>query len=207
MRDRGVDGVFCDVALDAKIVVVLALVFRQGAALLLHLVGGLPGADDDFAEPAHGLRIRRHHRERAEVVQNVFRRDGLFADAAFGEGEIFGDRGIEMVAHHQHVEMLVDGVAGERPRRVGGGRQHVLQAGDLDDIRRVAAAGAFGVEGVDGAALEGLHGILDEAGLVRACPNAASPGRRSRRPRQGNCRSPPAWCPSPRAVSARRRRP
>ena len=183
MRDRRVDGVFGDVALDAEIVVVLALVLGQRAALLLHLVGGLPGADDDFAEPAHRLRVRRHHRERAEIVQDVFRRDGLLADAAFGEREIFRDRGIEMVAHHQHVQMLVDGVAGERPRRVGRGRQHVLQPGDLDDIRRVAAAGAFGVEGVDGAALERLHGILDEAGIRSACPNAASPGRRNRRRR------------------------
>ncbi len=32
----------------------------------------------------------------------------------FGEGEIFGDRRIEMVTHHQHVEMFVDGVARER---------------------------------------------------------------------------------------------
>ena len=71
-----------------------------------------------------------------------------------------------MVAHHQHVEMLVDGVAGVRPRRIGRRRQHVLQSGDLDDVGRVAAAGAFGVEGVDGAALERLDGVLDEAGFV-----------------------------------------
>ena len=38
---------------------------------------------------------------------------------------------------------------------------------DLDDVRRVAAAGAFGVEGVDGAALERGHGVLHEAGLVQ----------------------------------------
>jgi hypothetical protein len=31
-----------------------------------------------------------------------------------------------------------------------------FRPGDLDDVRRVAAAGALGVEGVDGAALEGL---------------------------------------------------
>ena len=182
VRDRGVDGVFGDVALDAKIVVV-ALVLRQRAALLLHLVGGLPGADDDFAEPAHGLRIRGHHRQRAEVVQDILRRDGFFADAAFGEGEILGDRGIEMVAHHQHVQMLVDGVAGERPRRIGRGRQHVLQPGNLDDVRRVAAAGAFGVEGVDGAALERLHGVLDEAASRSAYRSGSSPGRRNRRRR------------------------
>jgi hypothetical protein len=38
---------------------------------------------------------------------------------------------------------------------------------DLDDIGRMAAAGAFGVEGVDGAALEGADGVLDEAALVQ----------------------------------------
>ena len=85
----------------------------------------------------------------------------------FGKGEVFGDRGIEMVAHHQHIQMLVDGVARERPGRVGRGWQHVLQAGDLDDVRRVAAAGAFGMKGMDGAALERLDGILDKARLVQ----------------------------------------
>ena len=42
-----------------------------------------------------------------------------------------------------------------------------FKPGDLDDIRRMAAAGAFGVEGVDGAALEGLDRVLDEAGFVQ----------------------------------------
>ena len=36
----------------------------------------------------------------------------------------------------------------------------------LDDVGRVAAAGAFGMKGVDGAALERLDGVLDEAGFV-----------------------------------------
>jgi hypothetical protein len=40
-------------------------------------------------------------------------------------------------------------------------------ARDLDDVGRVAAAGALGVEGVDGAALERLDGVLDEAGFVQ----------------------------------------
>ena len=39
-------------------------------------------------------------------------------------------------------------------------------ARDLDDVGRVAAAGAFGVEGVDRAALERGDRVLDEAGLV-----------------------------------------
>jgi hypothetical protein len=51
--------------------------FLQRAALHLHLVRGLPGADDHFADAAHGLRVRRHHREGAEVVQDVLGGDGL----------------------------------------------------------------------------------------------------------------------------------
>jgi len=42
----------------------------------------------------------------------------------------------------------------ERPRRIGRGRQHVFQAGNLDNVRGMAAAGAFGVEGVDGRPLK-----------------------------------------------------
>jgi hypothetical protein len=57
-------------------------VFLQRAALQLHLVRGLPGADQHFADAAHGLRIGRHHREGAEVVQDVFGGDGLAPDAA-----------------------------------------------------------------------------------------------------------------------------
>ena len=37
----------------------------------------------------------------------------------------------------------------------------------LDDVGRVAAAGALGVEGMDGAALEGRDGVLDEARFVQ----------------------------------------
>src|SRR5712691_13106994 len=72
----GFDGVLRDVAFHPHIVVV-ALFLRQAPALFLHLVGGLPGADDHFAKPAHGLAVRRHHRKRAEVVEDIFRRDRL----------------------------------------------------------------------------------------------------------------------------------
>ena len=50
VRDCRVDGVFGDVALGAHIVVV-AFLLRKAPALLLHLVRGLPGADDHFADP------------------------------------------------------------------------------------------------------------------------------------------------------------
>ena len=85
---------------------------------------------------------------------------------AFGEGDVFGDARVEMVADHQHVEMLVDGVDRVGPGRIGRAGQHIGQPGRLDDVRRMAAAGAFGVVGVDGAALEGGERGFDEAGFV-----------------------------------------
>jgi hypothetical protein len=52
-------------------------------------------------------------------VEDVLCGNRFLADAAFRECQILGDRWVEVMTHHQHVEMLVDGVAGERPRRIG----------------------------------------------------------------------------------------
>ena len=77
---------------------------------------------------------------------------------------------VEVVADHEHVEMLVDRVDRVGPGRVGRGRAgRWRRPHDLDDVGRMAAAGALGVEGVDRAALEGGDGVLDEARFVRAC--------------------------------------
>jgi hypothetical protein len=62
----------------------------SASALALHLVGGLPGADQHLADTAHRLAVRRDDREGAHVVQDVLGRDGLLADAAFGEGDVLG---------------------------------------------------------------------------------------------------------------------
>src|SRR3546814_2117989 len=72
-----------------------------------------------------------------------------------------------MMADHQHVEMFVDRVDRERTGGVGRRGDDVGEARQLDDVRRMPAARAFGVEGVDGAALEGGDSILDEAALVQ----------------------------------------
>ena len=100
-------------------------------------------------------------------MQNVLGGDRLLADAAFGEGEVLGNAPVEVMADHEHVEMLVERVLRIGPRRVGGRGQHVGQARDLHDVGRVAAARALGVEGVDGAALERLDRVLDEAQFVQ----------------------------------------
>ncbi len=56
MGNSRVNRIFSNVAAGAKIVVSIA-VLRQRAALHLHFMGGLPGADNDLADPAHGLGI------------------------------------------------------------------------------------------------------------------------------------------------------
>jgi hypothetical protein len=53
------------------------------------------------------------------------RRDGLAADARFGKRHVLGDRGIQVMAHHQHVQVLVQRVDRVGPRRIGRGRQHI----------------------------------------------------------------------------------
>ena len=166
LADRRVDRVLGDVAADAEVVVVARLAL-QPAALRLHLVRGLPGADDDLAHPAHRLAVGRHHADRADVVQDVLGRDRLLADAAFGEGDVLGDPRVEMVADHQHVEMLVHGVHRVGHGRVGAAGQEIRLAHHAQDVRRMAAAGAFGVEGLQRAAGDGGDGALDEAALVQ----------------------------------------
>jgi len=99
MRDRRVDRVFGDIALCAEIIISLA-VFWQSAALHLHFVRSLPGSHDDFADASHRLRIRGHHRNGAQIVQDIFGGNRLSADTGFGESDIFGDRRIEMMADH-----------------------------------------------------------------------------------------------------------
>ena len=51
--------------------------------------------------------------------------------------------------------------------RIGGRRQAVGDAGDPDDVGRVAAAGALGVIHVDGAAADRRQRVLHEAALVQ----------------------------------------
>ena len=54
MRNGRVDRIFRNIALHPRIIIV-AFVFGQRPALTLHLVGGLPSADDDFTHAPHGL--------------------------------------------------------------------------------------------------------------------------------------------------------
>ena len=110
----------------------------------------------------------------------------------FRQMRVLRDRRIEMVAHHQHLEMLVDGVrlkAGSDWSRTA----HVPEAATLMMSAR-GAAGALGVESMNGAALERLDRVLDEP-VRSAYRCGSSPGCRNRRRPTGNvdrrrCRAP-----------------
>ena len=134
---------------------------------MFHLVRRLPGPRDDFADAAHRLRIRTHHADRAHVMQNIFRRDGLATNAAFGESHVLGQVRVEMMADHEHVEVLVNRIDRVRPRRIGGTRQHVRLAADADDVWRMTAARAFAVISVNRATLERGNRAFDERGFVQ----------------------------------------
>ena len=94
-----------------------------------------------------------------EVVEHVLGGDGGRPDPALGEGQVFGQRRVQVVADHQHVEVLVDGVDGVRAGRVGRTGEDVGLARHRDDVGSVAAAGSFGVIGVDGPAGDGGQGV------------------------------------------------
>ena len=97
----------------------IAAIAGERATLRFHLMRRLPGAQDHLADPAHCLRVGRHHADGAEVVENIFGGDGFAPNARFGKRDILHDLGIEVVAHHQHVEMFVEGVDGVGPRWIG----------------------------------------------------------------------------------------
>src|SRR4051812_9335498 len=72
-----------------------------------------------------------------------------------------------MVANHEHVQMLIDGVYREWACWVGRGGEHVRFSRNSDNVRCMSSAGTFGMEGMNGAAFEGSNGILDKSGFVQ----------------------------------------
>ena len=129
---------------------------------------GLEQAGEAFADAAHRLGVGGVHADGAEVVEDVFGGHGLRPDAAVGEGDVFTDIGVEMVAHHEHVHVLGERVDGEGAGGVGGRGKDVGFTGEANDVGRVPAAGPFGVIGVNGPSGDGGDGRFGEAGLVES---------------------------------------
>ncbi len=74
---------------------------------------------------------------------------------------------VQMMAHHEHIEVLVYGVPGEGPCWVGGGRDHVLLATHPYDVRGVTSPRPLGMVGVNGSVPERLYRLLHAGGLVQ----------------------------------------
>ncbi len=165
VRDRRIDGVFGDIAAGAEVVGPIGILGQQ-AALLAHLVRRLPGPADHFAHPPHRLAVGGDNRQRAQVVQNILGGDRLLANPALSEGHILGDILVEMVADHQHVEMLIDGIDRKRPSRIRRGGQHISLTAQFHNIGCVATASAFGMVGMDRTALKRRARSLDKTRLV-----------------------------------------
>ena len=100
-------------------------------------------------------------------MQDVFGGNGFFADAAFGKRQVFSDGWIEVMTHHQHVHVFIQRVDGVGACRVGGGGQHIGFAHHFQNVGCMTAPCAFGVEGVDGAAFEGRHGVFHKTRFVQ----------------------------------------
>mmetsp|Transcript_27196 Transcript_27196/g.56243 ORF Transcript_27196/g.56243 Transcript_27196/m.56243 type:complete len:751 (+) Transcript_27196:184-2436(+) len=166
VRDGRIDRVLCQVAFHADVVVVVAGVFLEGAALALHFAGRLPGSGDHLADAAHGLAVGRDDGNRTHVVENVFGGDRFGTDPALGEGNVLRNARVQVVADHQHVEMLVHGVDGKGPRGVRRAGKDVGFLDDLDDVGGVATAGTLRVVGVDGPSLHCGDAVVDESALV-----------------------------------------
>ncbi|MNE51968.1 hypothetical protein D3C80_1466220 [compost metagenome] len=71
------------------------------------------------------------------------------------------------MADHQHVQVLVDGVYRVRQRGVGGRGQNIRVRAGCDNIRRMAAARAFGMKRMDGATVNRGQRVLDKTRLVQ----------------------------------------
>ncbi|GIT06256.1 MAG: hypothetical protein CM1200mP29_16670 [Verrucomicrobiota bacterium] len=92
--------------------------------LLLHFVSRLPGANDHLpTRPIAWLSLDMI--ENAPMSCRIPRLQSFGPDARLSKRDVLGNLRVEVMTDHQHVEMLLDGVDGERPRRVGRGRQDV----------------------------------------------------------------------------------
>ena len=71
------------------------------------------------------------------------------------------------MAHHQHVEVFLEGVAGVGACGVGAAGQHVGFAADFDDVWSVPPACTLGMERVDGAPLDRGDCVFDKPRFIQ----------------------------------------
>src|SRR5262249_40849790 len=128
---RGIDRVFCDIAPGSEIVIV-AFFLSQPPELFLHLVCSLPCTNYHLANAAHGLAIRRHDRDCAQVMQNVLGRYCFLSDTALGECNILRNSSVQVMGDHDHVERFFGRIDRVGPRRSCGSWEDICLTAHFD---------------------------------------------------------------------------
>mmetsp|Transcript_19164 Transcript_19164/g.47716 ORF Transcript_19164/g.47716 Transcript_19164/m.47716 type:complete len:242 (-) Transcript_19164:161-886(-) len=161
-----VDGVFCQIALDTRVVIVGSGIFRKSSSLALHLAGCLPGSGDDLTDTSHGLTVGTDNGNCSHIVQNILCGNGFRSNATLGKRHVLGNARIQVVTNHEHVKMLVHGVDGKWTCGVGRRWKYVGLLHNFNNIGSVSTACSFCVVGVDGSSLHGRNTVVDKATLV-----------------------------------------
>jgi hypothetical protein len=166
-----VDGVLGDVALGAEVVVLRAVTSGSAPRCDFILSAACQVRDDDLADAAHRLAV-------AELIMLITPRSCRMSsaamvslpDAALGESHVFSDRrrrggGRPSACPQVFVERV------DACRAWWGWSSWAARWGcshHADDVRRVAAARALGMEGRTWVRpFEGRHGVFEEATLVQ----------------------------------------
>ena len=86
--------------------------------LRFHFISGLPRANNDLSYAPHRLRVAAHHGDGAHICKMSSAAIVPAADTTFSKSHILGD-GYEVVADHEHVQVLIDGIDRKGTRRIG----------------------------------------------------------------------------------------
>ena len=166
MRNGWIDGIFCNIAFYTEIVISFSFVFRKGPPLIFHFAGCLPGTCDNFSYTSHCLGIGTHHTENSHVVKNVFRCNGLRTDTGVCKSHVLRNFFVQMVAYHQHVQMLVQRIYRIRHGRVCRRWQNISCGSSTDNVRCMSAAGTLCMVSMDGSSTDGSKSIFHTSTLI-----------------------------------------
>lgn len=119
LRECWVDGVLGYVSLDPEIICFGSFVLGKHTPLNLVLVRGRPRSQNNLPAATHSLRVTGHHANGTKVMKNILGRNRLASDTRLGESNVLGDILGKVMAHHQHVKVLIERVDREWTRGIG----------------------------------------------------------------------------------------
>ena len=94
--------------------------------------------------------------------------DGFRTDTGICKSNILRDLFVKVMAHHQHIQMLVQSIYSKWHCRVCGRRKDIRCCCRLDDVRCMSAAGTLCMVCMDGSSTDGIDGILNTSTLVQS---------------------------------------